>query len=310
MKTIRALDGVVPVVQTPLFGDGSFDPVGQVKLINFLNKKKVNGFWGLGTGSEDMNLTFEKRKAAAETICKANAGVTPLVIGCGFFCLEDSLSFIEETQNQEFDAYHYMPYHPLISRERIAYIYKRIADFSQKPVFMYTSANWAQPITPKFVEEMMEYKNICGIKFSSSNTVDQLKVINLQSHDFQVITAVANQFFAALSMGSKSGTTSMAGALPEPLIELYEYFVGGDFDIARSCQIKFQNFTSMLPKKSKTDNFLTAAEEKFILSLRGICEPHTSDYYRDLDEQERLQVEQALADSGYRKYINEETSVV
>ena len=145
MKTM-SLEWSRAVVQTPLLADGNFDPVGQARLINFLNKKKVNGFWGLGTGSEDMNLTFAKRKAAAETICKANAGVAPLVLGCGFFCLEDTMNFIEEIQHHEFDAYHYMPYHPLISRERIAYIYKRIVDFSEAA--MYTSANWAQPITP------------------------------------------------------------------------------------------------------------------------------------------------------------------
>ena len=140
----------------------------------------------------------------------------------------------------------------------------------------------------------MGYKNICGIKFSSSNTVDQLKVINLQSQNFQVITAVANQFFAALSMGSKAGTTSMAGALPEPLTELYEYFVNGEIDTARSCQIKFQSFTSLLPKKSKTDNFLTAAEEKFILSLRGVCERYTTDYYRDLDDRNAVRLNKLL----------------
>ena len=139
MKTIRALNGVVPVVQTPLLADGNFDPVGQARLINFLNKKKVNGFWGLGTGSEDMNLTFAKRKAAAETICKANAGVAPLVLGCGFFCLEDTMNFIEEIQHHEFDAYHYMPYHPLMSREDSVHIQTDCRFFSEASFYVHIS---------------------------------------------------------------------------------------------------------------------------------------------------------------------------
>jgi 4-hydroxy-tetrahydrodipicolinate synthase len=305
MKYLRQIEGVVPVVQTPLLKNAKFDAQGQANLIEFLNSKPVGGFWCLGTGSEDMNLSFERRLRVARVVCRANNGVTPLVLGCGFFCLDETFDFIEATQDLDFDAYHYMPYHPLLSMDRIAWIYKRIADFSRKPLFMYTSANWAQPINSKFVSEMLGYKNICGIKFSSSNTVEQLKVLNMQTPDFQVITAVANQFFAALAMGSKAGTTSMAGALPEPLIEMYEAFRDGGIDDARNMQVNFQKFSSMLPIGSKRDNFLTAAEEKFILNLRGVCEPYTTSYYRDLDDAEQKEVIRALEFAGYDKYLLE-----
>lgn len=303
MMYLRQIEGVVPVVQTPLLKNEKFDAQGQTKLIEFLNSKPVGGFWCLGTGSEDMNLSFERRLQVAKVLCRANNGVTPIVMGCGFFCLDETLDFIEATQDLDFDAYHYMPYHPLLSMDRIAWVYKRIADFSRKPLFMYTSANWAQPISSKFVSEMLGYKNICGIKFSSSNTVEQLKVLDMQTPDFQVITAVANQFFAALAMGSKAGTTSMAGALPEPLIEMYEAYQNGEIDKARNMQINFQKFSSRLPTGSKRDNFLTAAEEKYILSLRGICNPYTTNYYRDLDELEQKQVVEALKHSDYEKFV-------
>ena len=53
-------------------------------------------------------------------------------------------------------------------------------------------------IPPVFVKELMNHPNIAGIKFSSSNTVDQLKVLNFKNEQFQVMTAVANQWFASL----------------------------------------------------------------------------------------------------------------
>jgi dihydrodipicolinate synthase/N-acetylneuraminate lyase len=303
MKEIREIVGVVPVVQTALTAERRIDIGSQINLIKFLLQKDIGGFWCLGTGSEDMNMTFDKRLIAAQTICDANAAERPIILGCGFYCLEDSLNFIDATANLNFDAYHYMPYHPLLSMEQIAWIYDRIASYSPKPLFMYTSANWAQYIKPDFVDAVASHKNICGVKYSSSNTVDQLKVLAMQQPDFQVVTAVANQFYAALAMGSKAGTTSMAGALPEPLIELYDTFVHGDIVKARDLQINFQSFTSQLPKKVKADNFLGAAEEKYILKLRGICEEFTTEYYRALNDSEKKMVTDALKISGYQRHF-------
>ncbi len=303
MIETRAIEGVVPVVQTPLQADGSVDDKGQRRLIEFLIGKEVAGFWCLGTGSEDMDLTFDKRLTAARAVCEANAGRKPLVLGAGFFALEDMLNFIDATSDLEFDAYHVMPYHPLLSLERMDWMYRHIADHASKPLWMYTSANWCRPFPPDFVAGLKEHPNIAGIKFSSSNTVDQLKVLAMAAPGFQVITAVANQWYAALAMGSRAGTTSLAGPLPEPLQEIHRLFVAGDLAAALEKQRGLMRFLGMMPKGSKRDNFLTGAEEKYMLSLRGICEPHMTGYYRALDADEQAQVRAALESCCYMQYI-------
>ena len=76
MKASRELRGVIPVVQTPLHEDGSIDVEAQARLINYLVDKGVGDFWALGTGSEDINLSFEKRLTAAKAVAKANAGTS------------------------------------------------------------------------------------------------------------------------------------------------------------------------------------------------------------------------------------------
>lgn len=42
------------------------------------------------------------------------------------------------------------------------------------------------------------------------------------------------------------------------------------------------------------DNFIKAGEEKYILSLRGICRPFTMPYYRDINEEEKEIIRKAL----------------
>ena len=298
MIITRPICGVVPVIQTPISSDGTIDEEGQRHLIEYLGNLDIGGYWALGTGSEDMNLTFDQRLQIAQVISDANAGKKPLVMGAGFYAMGDILAFIDAIKDMEFDAYHIMPYHPLLSLERLDWFYRHIADRAPKPVWMYYSSNWSKKITPGFVADLKEHPNIAGIKFSSRDTIDQMKVIAMQHEGFQVITAVIGQFFASLSMGVKAGTSSLAGCLPEPIIEIYDLFQAGKVDEAMAAQRRFMAFTDDLPKGLKADNFLGAAEEKVILSIRGLIQPFTTSYYRDANANEVVQIEQALKKHG------------
>jgi 4-hydroxy-tetrahydrodipicolinate synthase len=78
------------------------------------------------------------------------------------------------------------------------------------------------------------------------------------------------------------------------MIAIYDLFQSGDYDAALREQYKLIDFLDALPKGARKDNFLTAAEEKYILSLRGICKEYTTSYYRDLTEDEKNRVREAL----------------
>jgi 4-hydroxy-tetrahydrodipicolinate synthase len=309
MKNTRLIEGVVPVLQTPLHQDGSIDTEAIARHIAYLSATGIGGLWVLGTGSEDMNLTFEKRLTVARAATAANAGRLPLVLGAGFFCMEDSLAFMKATADLQFDAYHVMPYHPLLSLDRLDWYYRRLADAATRPLWLYTSGNWARSITPAFVAKLKQHPNITGIKYSNSNAPDQIKVIGLGESGFQVMTAVVRQFYACLCMGAKSGTTSVAGAIPEPVVDLYNRFKAGRLDEALALQHHLVRFLDAMPKTSKADNFLTGAEEKYILKRRGICEPYMTDYYRELDAEEQRQVDRALEEFQMLPYVAPRLSV-
>ncbi len=296
MIRTRPINGVVPVVSTPLTKDENIDTEGLKRLVQFLNSKNIGGMWALGTGSEDMNLSFQKRLLVARTLCETNAGQTPIILGAGFFAMEDILSFINETRDLEFDAYHVMPYHPLLSLERLDWFYRHIADKCSKPLFMYTSGNWSKPITPAFIENLKSHPNIAGIKFSNVNAVLTTKVAALANENFQVITAVASQMLACLSVGSKAHTSSLASCLPEMMIEIYELFTTGRHNEALAKQNRLNTFLSVFAKNTKKDNFLQAADEKYILSIRGICDPYVTSYYREISEEEKKRINALISE--------------
>ena len=294
MIKTRPVRGIVPVVDTPLTAEEDIDVPGLKRLIEFLNTKKIGGLWVLGTGSEDMNLSFAKRLKAAQAACEANAGKTPLILGAAFFALEDIFNFIEETKQLEFDAYHVMPYNPKLSLDRIDWFYRYIADRCPKPLWMYTSGNWSRPVTPEFVANLKPHPNIAGFKFSNQDTVAITKVARMADEQFQVITAVASQLHACLCMGSKGHTSSLSCCVPEPMIEIYELFLQGKMDESLVAQHRLNDFLKELSKNTKTDNFLWAADEKYILKLRGICDEYVTSYYRQINEEEKARVHQLL----------------
>ncbi|WP_319525416.1 dihydrodipicolinate synthase family protein [uncultured Desulfosarcina sp.] len=294
MIKTRPISGIVPVISTPFTNDENIDIDGLNNLINYLLKKEIGGMWVLGTGSEDMNLTFQKRLKVANAACEANAGQKPLILGTGFFAMEDIMNFIKETSHLDFDGYHVMPYHPLLSLERLEWFYIKIADSCPKPLWMYTSGNWSRPITVDFVRRLKSHPNIAGIKYSNKDAVNVTKVASLADEQFQVITAVASQLYACLCMGSKAHTSSLGSAIPDQLIYVYNLFKAGNLKEALGAQHVLNDILRDISTGAKVDNFLTAAEEKYILSLKGICEEHTSSYYRELNESEKMKVKKAV----------------
>lgn len=292
---MRIMEGVVPVLLTPLTQSGDIDEESLTRLVHHLNTKDIGGFWVLGTGGEDMNLTYEQRIQVVETVVEANDGKLPLIVGAGFFALGDSLRFMEDTAHLNFDAYHYMPYHNLLSLDRIEWLYKKVADQAQKPLWMYTSANWARFIPPDFVEKMKGYPNIAGIKFSTSNATHTEKVIGLADDSFQVLTAVVRTFYANLCLGVKGGTTVEACALVDPIIKIYQHFKNNQLKASLKSQRELNRFLERMPEGPGKDNFLKVAEAKYILSKMGICQEHMSGYYRRLLTEEKKQIDELLA---------------
>ena len=286
--------GIVPVLNTPLNADGSVDHDGLTRLIDFLAEKDVAAFWALGTGSEDMNLTFDKRLEVAETTVAATRGRVPVILGAGFFALEDTMRFIEATSHLDVAGYHHMLYHPLLGLDRHEWLYRHLADNCHRPVWMYYSSNWSRPMPPEFVRRLKGHPNIAGVKYSTKNAADNFEVISMADENFQVITAVATQLFACLAMGVKAHTSSLASSLPDFLIEIHALFAAGRIDEARQAQKRFNEFMAALPKEAKSSNFLFGAEEKYILKLRGICDEHVSSYYKGLSDENRRTIEQVL----------------
>lgn len=138
------------------------------------------------------------------------------------------------------------------------------------------------PVTQELIASLKLHKNIAGIKFSTRDTLDIYKVLNLASEEFQVIAAVATLFLACLRMGSKAHTYSLGSAIPEALIKNYSRFVLDRYEKATAAKENLNRFLDKIPKVLNKDNFHGAAQEKYMFSLLGLAKEYTTSYYRDV----------------------------
>ena len=288
---MNKLSGLIPVLITPLNSDQSIDVPRLKALTEHLCRQDIAGLWVLGTGSEDMALTFSDRMLVAETVCSADTNGKAMMVGAGFSSHAEAVQFIKQTEGLDCAAYHSMPYNPVISHDRIEWAYNDLADKASKPLWLYFSGNWSQTLPHAHVRRLSEHPNIGGVKYSSSNIVSVQKAALLESETFQVVTAVVRTLYSCLQLGIKATTTVEACAYHRPITEIFRLFAAGKTEEALALQTRLNTFLDGFPTGPGKDNFLKVAESKYVLSETDLSQEYMADPYRLLTNEEKAQID-------------------
>jgi dihydrodipicolinate synthase/N-acetylneuraminate lyase len=291
---MKRLKGIVPVLITPFNKDQTVDHGSLKKVLQYILEKNPAGFWVLGTGGEDMNLSFGERVEVAQTVTETVQGRVPLIVGCGFYAKTDIKNYLREIKGLNFDAYHVLPYHALMGLDRYESMYRDLADFSEKPIWLYTSANYTRNFPPEFIEKLIDHPNIAGVKYSTSNIVHMEKAISYNREGFQVISAVVRQFLPSLSLGVEATTTVEACFYFDQINRIYQAFVEGKITEAAEHQKSLNRFLEKASMGAGKDNFLKSAEGKYVLSRLGLCQKYMSGYFREVNADEERQLDALL----------------
>ncbi len=290
------LNGLVPVMVTPMLEDGSPDPDGINSLVNFLIEKGVSGLWVLGSAGEDINMSVNQRIQVARLTAEANQGRIPLVVGSGCTAYGDILNFFDNTKDLELAGLHILPYDLKLGETRLIQFLLGLADKAPFPIWLYHNPKRGRPITHKAIKEVKDHPNIAGIKIGGYDLNEITRAMMLRSENFDVIGAGGGQLFQMLCLGADAHTTSEGCCYPEAFIDLIDTFRSGDISSARSKQFALIKLSRSFPR---TDNGEYAAEEKYILSKRGVCKEFVVPVYRILTEKEKVIIDHALKTFGF-----------
>lgn len=275
----------IPVLITPFTKSKEIDLMGLTNLLNYYHSKKIiKRLWVLGTGAEDIELTFNEKTRILKTCVEFKDHYFDILAGCSFNSFKDTEAFIDITNKYDLSGIHYLPNNKLISLDLLEKIYKKIARISNNPLYAYTSANWGRTIPPEFINKLKKIKNIRGIKFSTSNIVHTELALSLADNSFEVIPAVIKQLLPSLTLGCKSFTTVEASIFLDEIMNIVSLFNQNNLLAAREMQRNLNNLIMESTFTPTKHNFLRTAEIKSILEYRNICKRWVASGLMQIDQ--------------------------
>ncbi len=292
-------DGVVPVLVTPMREGGEPDPEGTSALVEHLLHAGVGGMWLLGSTGEDAQLSWERRIHAIRLVVEAVGGRVPVITGTGCGNVDDVLRFLDKLNGMRLDGVHFVNPDTKLSDQRYAAEITRLAERSRYSVWLYSNPYRGKQVSGPVLQDLHRHPRIDGIKVGGYELSRMIESMLYDGPDFQVVGAGGGQMFSMLCLGASAHTTSDSCCWPEEYVELVRLFRQGDLNAAREQQFRLVRLTKSLPRGAFRDNGEFAAEEKYILSLQGICMEHVNPAYRTLTQEEKSQTRAALRSFGF-----------
>ena len=250
----------------------------------------------LGSTGEDLNISrINRLELIRETVSAVDKRI-PVLAGTGQNNVSDTLDFIDDIGDIHLDGVHNIYRDVKQSDARMISEVLRLADNSRYPIWLYNNIKRGKELTPYAIGVLSEHENIHGVKYGAFYHMPFIRAIMQQTPDFQVMSA-GNFFFSLLSYGGTASTVSDANCWPEEYVKLYNLFMDGKIEEAREQQFKLIKLAASIPR---TDNGENCAEEKYILSLRGVCSEYVNPAYRTLTIQEKEKCISALQCFGFK----------
>ena len=138
MKQNASLTGIYPVVPTPLLDDEGFDACGMAHLTDYYVETGCHGLVVLGSGGELPCFTAAEKITILETALDAARGRIPIIAGCGYVSLAETLEFMNATRSMDLEAYMViLPIYFPISFSDLYAFFRTVGKTSSKPIIYY-----------------------------------------------------------------------------------------------------------------------------------------------------------------------------
>jgi dihydrodipicolinate synthase/N-acetylneuraminate lyase len=232
-------EGIFPVVPTPLGDDEQVDHQGLQHLIEYYIACGCQGLVVLGSGGEFPYFTLEEKRSIIATSATACAGRIPLVAGCGFYSLQETLAFIRACQGHRLDGLLVaLPtYYPLQFKDVSAY-YREVCRNTPGPVFYYHFPQMTGLFfTPEQLGGILMIEGIAGMKVSAFCLREMKSLLaQVKGKPFSLFAGVSFLLRDTLAMGGQGVIDPIASFAPRLVLDAYRACRDGQAQKAHTLQ--------------------------------------------------------------------------
>jgi 4-hydroxy-tetrahydrodipicolinate synthase len=238
------------------------------KLLNH-TAKGADYYVVLGTTGESPTISDDEKKKILQFIKDNNKKGLPIVYGIGGNNTDEILATIKETDLKGVDAIlSVSPYYNKPSQEGIYLHFKKIADKCPVPVILYnipgrTGSNMAAETTLR----LATHKNIIGIKESSGNLEQCIKIAKHMPDDFLLLSGDDMLALPIYSIGGHGLISVLANPFPATFKKIKDSVAAGNYKKAAQELYKLSDLNGAMYEEGNPIGV------KYVLSLLDICLP-------------------------------------
>lgn len=297
------LSGIIAALPTP------FDQFGEIaheKMVSNLqewNKTDLLGYLMLGSTGEFPHLTDDEKLALIDTVKTNVASDKLLLVGTSELSTRHTIEMTKKAADRGADgAVVVTPfyYKKILHDEELAAHYQRIADNSPIPVLIYLIPQFAGVyLLPETIAQLADHPNIIGLK-ESSGDLDALRHLfnELGEKEFNVMLGSPLLLTEGLSLGATGGIFAVGCLAPRACCEAFRSFNDGDTE--RAGRIK-----ERIARLAKAVAVPGIGHLKAALDMCGMYGFLPRSPLRSPDEQERVEIENAIMESGFFLRVDE-----
>lgn len=228
----------------------------------------VKGIFVTGTTGEFVNLTIEERKKLLVSTRQSVPSDVTVMFNATAMNKEDIAQLCRWGKQEGADAISFTApyYHKYDAKAMVEYFKTCTSIAGSMPVYLYNmSGMTGNPITPEILKDVVDNcKNVKGIKDSSMdfmNIMEYKKIIN--DDTFEILTGNDAQVLYSLCAGAVGALIALSGIFPQLSVSIYQDFLKGDIEHAKSSQDTLMELRSICRK------IMPIMAHKAMLSLQG-----------------------------------------
>ncbi|MDH3003946.1 MAG: 4-hydroxy-tetrahydrodipicolinate synthase [Flavobacteriia bacterium] len=263
------LHGTGVALVTPFDEKKSIDFHNFEKLINYVNENGVDYLVILGTTGESTSLNKEEKNQVIKFVKSVNN--KPMILGIGGNNTDMVIKQIKQTDLYDFKAIlSVVPYYNRPTQEGIYKHFKKIAENTDENIIIYnvpcrTSSN----ILPETVLRLAnEFDNIIGIKESSGNLIQILKIIKHKPKDFYVISGDDSLVLPIIFSGGDGIISVLAQGFPKHFSNMVDLAIKNNMKESWSIFYELEDMIELIFEEGNPTGIKT------LLKIIGICKPY------------------------------------
>lgn len=229
------LEGIYVPLVTPFDATGAIDPAKLETLVDSMVDKGVAGLAACGTTGEYYALSDAERTQVLETIHRVAAGRIELIAGIGDLSTQRSVERAVEARKIGYNAVLLSPPpYSLPDQAGIRAHFEYAAQRCELPVIIYNFPD-RTGVNVEFetVAALAAHPNIIGIKESSGDFSQALRMLQANFDDFDVICGCDDQPADFFFWGAKSWVAGAGNVFPGEQVALHAAARAGEWDRVR-----------------------------------------------------------------------------